>query len=113
MLENETLASRVKTKTTLAYETLRHGIINGVYKPGERLVIHTVAEGFGISPIPVREALKTLEAEGLVKNTPHVGFVVTEPNFAEKNQVLEVRQLLEGQAIWLAAGRMPPKLLKI
>lgn len=112
MFENETLASRVKTKNRLAYETLRRGIIEGVYKPGERLIINKVAKDFGFSAIPVREALKTLEAEGLVRNTPHVGFVITEPSFMNKNKVFEVRQLVEGQAIWHAAGRIPAEALE-
>jgi DNA-binding GntR family transcriptional regulator len=112
MSENKILSGRIKTKNELAYETLRLGIIRGEYKPGEKLVIRLIAEGFGISSIPVREALKTLEAEGLVRNTPHVGFVVTEPDFTDKDQVLEIRQLLEGHATWLAASRMPPEALE-
>jgi DNA-binding GntR family transcriptional regulator len=112
MFENETLASRAKTKNKLAYEALRRGIIEGVYKPGERLIIDRIAKSFLFSAIPVREALKTLEAEGLVKSTPHVGFVITKPSFVDKHKVFEVRQLIEGQAIVYAAGHISAEALE-
>ncbi|RPJ06170.1 MAG: GntR family transcriptional regulator, partial [Deltaproteobacteria bacterium] len=86
-------------------------IIKGKYEPGSRIVIHSLARSYGFSEIPVREALKTLEAEGFVSNTPHVGFIVTKPNFEAQSQVFEVRQLLEGQAVWMAARAMAPEAL--
>jgi DNA-binding GntR family transcriptional regulator len=100
------LASQMKTKNQLAYERIKTDIVQGYYKPGSRLLIREVAEAFGISETPIREALKTLEAEGLVNNTPHVGYVITVPIFKDSVQIFQVRQLLEGEATRLSANNM-------
>ena len=105
------LTDQVKTKNQLAYETLKEEIIQGKYPSGNRLVIHKIAKSYGFSEIPVREALKTLEAEGFVRSTPHVGFVVTRPDFGSQGQIFEIRQLLEGQAIGLTAEEKSPEVL--
>jgi DNA-binding GntR family transcriptional regulator len=100
------VVDQFKTKNQLAYERLKIGIIQGDYEPGSNLLLHAIAKGFGISEIPVREALKKLEAEGLVSNAPHFGFIVTEPDFKNQREIFQVRQLLEGYATWLAAGHI-------
>lgn len=103
MLNNPVAVDRAKTKQQFAYEHLKTGIIRGEYSPGGKLLLRSIAARIGVSEIPVREALKRLEAEGMVKNTPHIGFVVTEPDFNSHRQLFEVRKLLEGHATWLAA----------
>jgi DNA-binding GntR family transcriptional regulator len=101
-----------KTKSELAYENLKSEIINGMIKPGERIIIQTISKKYGISDIPVREALKKLEADGFVHSTPHVGVVVTLPDFENQGDLFEVRQLLEGRAVELAACKVSPAVLE-
>jgi DNA-binding GntR family transcriptional regulator len=100
------------TKTEMAYEAIRKGIIEGAYEPGRRMKIQALAREFGVSDIPVREALKKLEAEGLVNSIPHAGFTVTQPDFSSQQHIFEVRQLLEVHAVQLAVGNMTPEILK-
>lgn len=95
-----------QTKSAVAYENLKSEIIDGIIKPGERIIIQAVAKKYGISEIPVREALKKLEADGFVQNTPHVGVVVTLPNFENHGDLFEVRELLECRAVELAASKI-------
>jgi DNA-binding GntR family transcriptional regulator len=67
-----------RRKSEVAYYWLRDAIINGSLPGGERLVIDDLAVQLGISPIPIREALSQLQAEGFVIFKPHVGATVTE-----------------------------------
>ena len=103
---------RYKTKNESAYEDIKLRILRGYHKPGGKLAIQRIAKGLGFSEIPVREALKKLEAEGFVQNNPHSGFVVSEPDFKSKGHIFEIRQLLEGHAIRLAANNISEKSLQ-
>ncbi len=67
-----------RRKSEVAYLWLRDEIIGGTLPGGERLVIDDLAVKLGISPIPIREALSQLQAEGFVIFKPHVGATVTE-----------------------------------
>lgn len=64
------------TKCLHVYEALREEIIEGDLQPGERLVFSTLAKRFGVSPIPVREAVRRLESDGLVELQPHTKVLV-------------------------------------
>jgi DNA-binding GntR family transcriptional regulator len=90
----------VRSKNELVYNALRTAIIQGDLAPGERLVIDDLAEQLGVSPIPVREALRHLEADGFVTMTPHVGAAVTDIHV---NLLTEVFGLLE--ALEIVSGR--------
>lgn len=103
---------RSKTKTQAVHENLKAQIVKGHLEPGTRLIISALARKLGVSEIPIREALKQLEAEGLVQSTPHVGFVVSKPDFQNHEQIFTVRQLLEGQAAYLAAKNATALQLK-
>lgn len=83
---------------------LRHAILTGDQQPGTPIPIDEVAAFFGVSPIPVREALKTLLAEGLVEHRPHVGYSVAKLSFSEFRELYDVRQVLESAALRAAAG---------
>lgn len=67
-----------RRKSEVAYTWLLDAIIDGTLPGGERLVIDDLAANMGISPIPIREALSQLQAEGFVIFKPHVGATVTE-----------------------------------
>ncbi len=92
--------ARHRTKQEFVYRTLRRGIMRCELAPGERLVIDDVARRLGVSAIPVREALQTLQSEGLVTNVPHVGATVTP---ISRESIVEVFAVLEGLEV--VAGR--------
>ena len=79
-LEQIIAAARESSATTqdLVLTSLRDAIMAGVLGPGARLRQEDLAERFGTSRIPVREALRALEYEGLVHSEPNRGFTVTE-----------------------------------
>jgi DNA-binding GntR family transcriptional regulator len=87
---------------------LRKGIISGDYPPGERLTEDRLAEDFGVSRNPVREALRVAEAEGFVVVLPRRGAVVASPSSATIDDVFAVRERLETLAARLAAERATP-----
>jgi DNA-binding GntR family transcriptional regulator len=94
------------TKSEIVYLALKQDIANGRYKPNQRIVASQVARRFGFSEIPVREALKQLESEGVVQNKPHVGATVTDFEIEDYEKILQVRSILEGLATRLAAEHM-------
>jgi DNA-binding GntR family transcriptional regulator len=88
---------------------MRRRIIRGDIQPGEPLSELALAEEFGVSRTPVREALKQLQTEGLVEIRPRVGTFVTTPSRREITELFEMKELLEGAAARLLAqrGRVP------
>jgi DNA-binding GntR family transcriptional regulator len=90
------------------YQTLRKRILNGGYDPGHRLVIDSLARDFGVSGIPVREAIRRLEAEGLIVYRPNVGPQVTQRDARLYEEELEAVAVLEGYATALAAPDLTP-----
>ena len=100
------LLADYRTKTQIILDEVRARIVSGVLAPGERLIIRAVAEDFACSDIPVREALRTLESEGLVRIIPHGGARVTEFDGEELLELTEARALLEPEATVRAAKSM-------
>jgi DNA-binding GntR family transcriptional regulator len=86
-------------------DTLRERIATGVLAPGSRVREETIAAEFGVSRIPVREALQRLEAEGFIALTPRRGASVAVPSVSRVFDLLEVRTTLEVFAAALAARR--------
>jgi DNA-binding GntR family transcriptional regulator len=84
-----------QTLTGMTLHALRDRILHGVYPEGEPLRQDAIAEELGVSRIPVREALRQLEAEGLVVFNPHRGAVVSSLSLAEIDEVFELRAALE------------------
>jgi DNA-binding GntR family transcriptional regulator len=97
------------TKQQQLYEALRKRILSGAYGPGFRVVIDQVAAEFAVSALPVREAIRRLEAEGLIVYRPNAGAQVApaEPELFE--DTMSVLALLEGQATALAAPLLSPE----
>ena len=87
-----------QTKLEQAAEHLRSEIIEGRIRPGDRVVIDQVARELAMSPIPVREAIKQLEAEQLVTIKPHAGAVVTPLSHQDITEVFDLLIALEGVA---------------
>jgi DNA-binding GntR family transcriptional regulator len=94
------------TKQERAYGSIRERILSGSYGPGYRIVIDALAEELAISALPVREAIRRLEAEGLVVYRPNAGAQVApaEPGVFEEE--LTVLAVLEGYATALAAPHL-------
>lgn len=89
----------------LVFETIREAIINGVLKPGERLMEIQLAEELGVSRTPIREAIRKLELEGFVVMVPRKGAYVADISLKDIADVFEIRGALEGLAAQLAAER--------
>jgi DNA-binding GntR family transcriptional regulator len=96
------------TKQQQVYEALRERILSGAYGPGYRIVIDQVAVEFSVSALPVREAIRRLEAEGLIVYRPNAGAQVApaEPELFE--HTMTALALLEGYATALAAPLLTP-----
>lgn len=89
------------------YEALRESILKNVYTPNAVLPIDRLAEDFGVSATPVREALVRLESEGLVSLIPNKGAMVTDIKAEDILNNWEMRQLLEPYAASKSASLIP------
>lgn len=101
-----------KTKTELVYNDLKKKILSCELKPEARLVIRQLAQEYGSSDIPVREALKELTAEGLVETVPHKGSTVVGISIKNIQDMLQMREYLEPIAASLAAQNSTPAVIK-
>ena len=91
-----------KTKNMAIYEVLRQDIIDGRLKSGQKIIMSEVAKKFGLSEIPVREAIRRLESDGFVQFTPHVGAIVSKMDEKEVVEIYLIRIELEALATRLA-----------
>lgn len=92
-------------------QAIRRAILTGRYKSGERLVEDRLSAEFNVSRVPVREALKTLAAEGLVELLPRRGARVAAWSHDVAMELVEVRATLEGLNARLAARRHDPAVI--
>jgi DNA-binding GntR family transcriptional regulator len=90
---------------TRVVEALRRSIASGSLAPRSQVSESALAAKFGTSRTPIREALKQLQAEGLVKIIPRVGTFVTEPSWQEIVELSQVKEMLEALAARLVAQR--------
>lgn len=94
------------TASAYVAEQIRAEILRGGFPAGSRLDQEALAERFGVSIIPIREALKRLEAEGLVRMTPRRGAFVAELTLKELTEISWIRERLEELAIRIAAPHL-------
>jgi DNA-binding GntR family transcriptional regulator len=87
---------------------LRDAIIDGRFKPGSRLIERELCEFTGVSRTSIREALRQLESEGLIKLIPNKGPIVATLTLEEAKNIYEVRKVMEGLACRLFAERATP-----
>ena len=90
----------------IVFKTLRDAIITGQFQPGERLMEMKLANEMGVSRTPVREAIKKLEAEGLVIMNPRRGAQVAPINEKDLKDILEIRKALESLSCRIACGKV-------
>lgn len=100
-----------KTVEEMAQAFIREAIHRGVFRPGERLNLDTIAATLDISRMPVRSSLRPLEAEGLVRIHPHRGATVSVLRREEIAEMYELRTLLESYLIEHALERMDEEAL--
>lgn len=94
------------SKTQLAYQFLKERIVSQQFSPGFRLVLDSVAEELGTSVVPVREAIRLLQAEGFIVYERNVGARVAMIDEAQYCASMESLSILEGAATALSAPRL-------
>jgi len=94
--------SAIVTKQERVYQAIRERILSGAYGPGYRVVIDALAEEFEVSGLPVREAIRRLEAEGLVIYRPNAGAQVAPADPGLFDEEMTVLAVLEGYGTVLA-----------
>ncbi|WP_026549262.1 GntR family transcriptional regulator [Arthrobacter sp. Br18] len=91
------------SKSEQAYAAVKARIVEGAYSPGYRLVLGSIAKDLGVSVVPVREAIRRLEAEGLVNFERNVGATVSGIDPTEYLYTMQTLSIVEGAATALSA----------
>src|SRR3954467_6624572 len=98
-----------QTLTGMTTDAIRERILRGRFPEGRPLRQDKIGIELGVSRIPVREALRQLEAEGLVTFNPHRGAVVSVLSLKEIRELFELRAEIEGDLLRRAIPRMTPE----
>ncbi|MFH5822869.1 GntR family transcriptional regulator [Georgenia sp. AZ-5] len=104
--EQVTAAAPSRSKSQQAYHWLKERIANEEFTPGYRLVLTSIAAELNMSVVPVREAIRQLEAEGLVTFERNVGARVSMIDDSQYRHSMETLAILEGAATALAAPHL-------
>ena len=91
------------SKSEQAYQSVKARIVEGTYTPGYRLVLGSIAKDLGFSVVPVREAIRRLEAEGLVTFERNVGATVAGIDPTEYLYTMQTLSIVEGAATAMSA----------
>ncbi|MDL2272568.1 GntR family transcriptional regulator [Desulfovibrio sp. OttesenSCG-928-I05] len=105
-------SSRLRPLRDEAYERLRVAILDGTHAPGDWLREEELSKRLGISRMPVREALRRLENEGMLKHFPNRGSQVTAICGEDMADVYDARMFVESRMAKLAARRITPSQLE-
>ncbi len=100
------------TAVDVAYKGIRSSILSGEFEPGMQLKLQNLGNRYSISLIPVREALRLLEAEGLVESVRNKGARVAAISMADALDVYRLRMLLETTALRMAFDHIDDDLIK-
>lgn len=106
------MAAAEKTLRGRVFEKIRTDILEGRYKQGDELVECTIGKELGVSRTPVREAIRQLELEGLVKLIPNKGAFVTGISAKDVTDIYLIRSRLEGLSARMAAENITPEQLE-
>ena len=96
----------------VVFNTLRQAILKGELAPGERLMEIQLAEKLGVSRTPIREAIRKLELEGLVKIIPNKGAYVTGITPKDVQDIYMIRSILEGMCARWATEHITPEQIE-
>jgi DNA-binding GntR family transcriptional regulator len=102
----------IKTTSEVIAQSIKEMIFQAEFKPGQQLVQENLARMFGVSRVPVRDALQVLITMGLAVNVPRHGVIVRPLSRKLLDELFEVRKVLEGAAIKMAVQKVTPDLLK-
>lgn len=105
-------ANSLQTRQDLVATAIRDAILRGQFRPGDKLDQQQIADDLKVSRSPVREALRALDAEGLITLIPNRGAIVTERSLAELEELYFTRGVVEGLAVQRSAPLMDDKTLK-
>jgi DNA-binding GntR family transcriptional regulator len=103
---SDAVAVEYRTMQAIVTDRVRAAILGGQLGPGERVPQDELAQQLGVSRMPVREALRILESEGLVELRPHRGAVVVDLLPEDIAEIFEIRAMLEARAAELAAPNL-------
>jgi DNA-binding GntR family transcriptional regulator len=106
------IAGLPQTRQELVVNKLREAILRGYLKPGQRLDLDEITNLLGVSKSPVREAIRTLAAEGLVQVVPHRGVSIPELSDQEIEEIYTIRSVLEGMAARVAVPNLDKPALE-
>jgi len=105
-------AKRVRGQVQeMIFQRLRSGLMAGHFTPGQAMSLRKLAEQFGTSPMPVREALSRLVVVNALEESPSHSVCVPRPTPTRMAEVFEVRELLEGRAAEAACRNCTPTLV--
>ncbi|MBB4920494.1 GntR family transcriptional regulator [Streptosporangium saharense] len=105
-------AKTKESKAEISYGLLRSRILDGTYGPGYRLVMDQLARETGVSTIPLREAVRRLQSEGLVEVVRNIGARVAVFDSTQVEHTLNVLARLEGYATAISAPLMSPEQIE-
>lgn len=105
------MASSRQSRTATAYDHLLGEVLRGRWEPGATVSTYSLADELGISRTPIMEALKRLEAEGLIEIIPQVGWRVAPPDSGALDELFAIRGAIEGLAAAAAAERIDVRRL--
>jgi DNA-binding GntR family transcriptional regulator len=105
-------ATQSVSKAEDAYRSIRAKIVNGSYLPGARLVLDRLADDVGVSTVPIREALRRLEAEGYVDFVRNLGATVSAVDVAGYAETMETLAIIEAAATAYAAPHVSKQDIK-
>ena len=104
---------RPQTAQSAVLAELRRLILTGQLRPGSAIRQDALATSFGVSRVPIREALKTLEGAGQVTYRPHRGYFVAELSYEDVQEIYRIRELLEGEALRVGIPRLTDEDLAV
>jgi DNA-binding GntR family transcriptional regulator len=105
MARTNRVEKQLRSITKLIAETLREAIVAGKMAPGERFAEDKLAASFKVSRVPLRDALRRLEAEGFVNFVSHNEIAISKPTVDEVEDFYSIAGVLEGLAVRLAVER--------
>jgi DNA-binding GntR family transcriptional regulator len=111
-MAREAVNGAAMSKSRIAYQWIKTRIADGTFSPGYRLVLGQLAQDLGVSVVPIREAIRLLEAEGLVTFERNVGAQVAMVDESDYQHTMQTLALVEGYAAALAAPLLPAGALE-
>ncbi|MCL7749232.1 GntR family transcriptional regulator [Halalkalibacter alkaliphilus] len=106
------MTSQKETIQIAVYESVKKALLNGEFKPGQRVIERELCESLEVSRTPVREALNRLVMEGLLENQAYKGILVPRLNVKSITDLVEVREVMEGLAARKAAENITKEGIK-